>query len=277
MKKNSIFSREYEKKLRRKRFAILTIVLIFFTVLVYYIINFSKFNNYVKNVYYSHVNNEVLKHSADNSKLVENVVDSSEENESDILKEEIENLNENVNYYEVILEENLKVHIPYKKEKDTVEFDLTDIEKNNTEFKNYNFDISPSKNKILIDDIKNKNAYMLNDKFELFKLDPEFFYSNSAASRFYEKDVLEDYKNYLWYSTPRFLDDNTIVYVSNLPWFGKDEQYIWKTDVSNTSDIRHFMTSVAGGNIVFEELTEEGIKVIINNEIKLLTFSFVLK
>ena len=36
------------------------------------------------------------------------------------------------------------------------------------------------------------------------------------------------------------------------------------------------MTSVGGENIDFGELTEEGIKVNINNEMKLLTFSFVL-
>ena len=104
-----------------------------------------------------------------------------------------------------------------------------------------------------------------------------FFYSNSAKARFYKKDVMSNYENYVWYKNPKFMDDNTIVYVSNLPWFGKNEQYVWKTDVSNLNDLKYFMTSVAGQNIDFVELTEEGIKVNINNEIKLLTFSFVLK
>lgn len=46
--------------------------------------------------------------------------------------------------------------------------------------------------------------------------------------------------------------------------------------MSDTQDIKHFMTSIAGENIEFGELTEQGIKVNINNEMKLLTFSFVL-
>lgn len=279
MKKNSIFSREYEKKIRRKRFAILSIVLIFFTVLVYYIVNFSKFNNYVKNVYYSLVTKE--KHKFVDNKFNEEIEDnknSVEENKQDNAVENKvnENTGSNNTYYEVLLEGDIKLKIPYTLDKNVVQYVNVDLNDNNQFANNFRFDVSPKKDKILIEDIINQNIYILDSTFNLKKIDPEFFYSNSAASRFYKKDVLTKYENYFWYSSPRFIDDNTLIYISNLPWFGKNQQYIWKTDLSDIENISHSMTSVSGENITFEELTEEGIKVNINNEIKLLTFSFVL-
>ena len=279
MKKNSIFSREYEKKIRRKRFAILSIVLIFFTVLVCYIVNFSRVNNYVKNVYYSLVTKE--KHKFVDNKFNEEIEDnknSVEENKQDNAVENKvnENTGSNNTYYEVLLEGDIKLKIPYTLDKNVVQYVNVDLNDNNQFANNFRFDVSPKKDKILIEDIINQNIYILDSTFNLKKIDPEFFYSNSAASRFYKKDVLTKYENYFWYSSPRFIDDNTLIYISNLPWFGKNQQYIWKTDLSDIENISHSMTSVSGENITFEELTEEGIKVNINNEIKLLTFSFVL-
>lgn len=269
MKKSSIFSREYEKKIRRKRFTILTVVLVFFTGLVYYIINFYKFNDYVKNVYYSIVSrdknvDEVISEKNEDKNETVNL-ESTEQKE---IKEEL--------YYELLLEGNEKINVPYSIVDNLVVYDIKALEENKELEGKYRFDISPNKNKILVEDLVNKSTYMINSDLKSVKLDPEYYYSKTADTKFYKENVLNEYVNYLWYTTPRFLDNNTVIYVSNLPWFGKNEQYIWKTDVSNESEIKHSMTSIAGENIVFEELTEEGIKVNINNEIKLLTFSFVL-
>lgn len=279
MKRTSIFSREYEKKIRKKRFIILFIILIFSFVTVYYIINFSQFNNYVKNVYYSMVikgydqgNEENLENNLNDKYVDVNLV---EEDKNKIENEHNEIESENVNFdylkHEIELNDGEKLNILYKKESE-VEF----VESQNELSENYAVDISPSKSRILIKNLNTQDTYMVDKNFNLFKLDPEFFYSNSAGNRFYKSDILNTYENYSWYKDARFLTDNDIIYVSNLPWFGKNEEYIWKTDVKDVNNIRHFMTSVGGVNISFQELTEGGIKVNINNEMKLLTFSFVL-
>lgn len=277
MKRTSIFSREYERRLRIRRFLILFITIFFSVLLVYYIINFSKFNNYLKNVYYSMIigdegltdENGLNKNQLDENQKDTNTSDNYNENISEIIEEKsfIEHLK-----YEIDLSNDEKVNILYTKDNDRVEFleDQKELEKI------YTFDISPSKNKILIENIETQDTYIIDENLSSFKLDPEFFYSNSARSKFYKKDVMENYPDYAWYKNAKFLTDNSIVYVSNLPWFGKNEQYIWRTDIENLDDILHFMTSVSGQNITFGELTEEGIKVNINNEIKTLTLAFVL-
>ncbi len=278
MRKSSIFSREYEKRIRRRRFFILLIIVIFSIILVYYIVNFSKFNGYVKNIYHSMITkenklNDNLNNGKDSVESVTSNMNDENHNNTQNIDEIVDNeTNENNAYlkYEVELQNNDKLNVLYEGEE--VKFvGLGEFDSNK-----YKYDISPNKERILIENIINQDTYMLDNKFNLFKLDPEFFYSNSARTRFYKNDIVSSYENYAWYKDARFLDDNTIIYVSNLPWFGKDEEYIWRTDITNANDIRHFMTSVGGQNIGFGELTEGGIKVNINNEIKLLTFSFVL-
>lgn len=275
MKRTSIFSREYEKKIRKKRFTILFIVLIFSFSIVYYIINFSQFNNYVKNIYYSILirdydrdikNQENLNEESKDVSLIENNEIKNKHSDGEF---EIENLD--YLKHEVELTNGEKFNILYKKG-DKVEY--LDLQSELSE--SYIVDVSPNKSRILIENLNTQDVYMIDENFNLLKLDPEFFYSNSAGSRFYKNDILNTYGNYSWYKNARFLNDSTVIYVSNLPWFGKDEEYIWKTDVEDINDIKHFMTTVGGVNISFQELTEEGIKVNINNEIKLLTFSFVL-
>ena len=275
MKKASIFSREYERKIRRKRFAILFIILFFFLVLVYYIVNFSEFNNYVKNVYYSMITKENDENVDLNNKLNESVdligETKEQEHQENNNNESIDEVSLDYLKHEISLNNGEKINIFYE-EGNQIEYIASQDELP----KNYRFDISPSRSRILIEELNTQDTYMLDENSNLFKLDPEFFYSNSARTRFYKNDVVSSYENYSWYKNARFLNDNTIVYISNLPWFGKNEQYIWRTDIQDVNNITHFMTSVGGENIDFGELTEEGIKVNINNEMKLLTFSFVL-
>lgn len=281
MRKTSIFSREYEKKLRRKRFFIVSLVLIVLFLIVIYIINFSKINNYFKNAYYSLITREMssnkddLLKETDNNKVniskdLDNYVPSDLQDQNDQIKDVESNANELI--HKVMLNNDNEVNIVYINNHDVFEF--IGIAPDNVE--RYSFDISLNKDKIILEDNITQDTYMLDKDFNLFKLDPEFFYSNSAGSRFYKNDIMNRYEGYNWYKDAKFLDDNTIIYISNLPWFGSGDQYIWKTDISDTNNIRHFMTSIGGQNIELGELTQEGVRVNINNEMKLLTFSFVL-
>lgn len=269
MRRTNIFSREYERKIRKKRFFMITIILIILIMFVVYIVNFSNVNNYIKDRYYSLISKEIAS---------VNEMQSDNYNVNDVDKEIHTPLEENIYdsesdklIHNVVLGDD-EINIIYRKDENNFQYlgleDSLDSK--------YSFNISPNNRRILIENNINQDTYMIDDLFNVFKLDPEFFYSNSARSRFYKENVMDTYEGYAWYKDARFLDDNNIVYISNLPWFGKNEEYIWRTDVSDTQDIKHFMTSIAGENIEFGELTEQGIKVNINNEMKLLTFSFVL-
>lgn len=277
MKKNNIFSREYERKIRRRRFIILFITLVILIISVFYIINFSKINNYLRDKYYFIISREIANYDP---------VQDKQDVDSIIEEELTPSINDvNISNDDVLVENIESESLVHKVNLNNVEIDVFyKVESNGIEYlgisenllSEYSFDISPNKKRILTENNHSQDTYMLDDSFNVFKLDPEFFYSKSANNRFYKSDIIGMYEGYSWYKDAKFLDDNTIIYISNLPWFGKNEEYIWRTDISDVNNISHFMTSVGGQNIDLGELTEQGIKVNINNEMKLLTFSFVL-
>lgn len=262
---------------------VLLLLLVFSLLIVIYVINFSKINTYLKNTYYSFITKEISNTKDDSlidaKHMESDEVDLSQNFEGQQPSIPLNNNDKGTNeegidelVHKVILNDDNEVSVYYIRDQDSVRFIGISPENGNQ----YSFSISPSKDKILLEDNVTQDAYMVDASFNLFKLDPEFFYSNSARIRFYKSDIIARYQGYKWYKDARFLDDNTIIYVSNLPWFGGSDEYIWKTDLSDINNIKHFMTSIGGQNIELGELTEEGVRVIINNEMKLLTFSFVL-
>ena len=184
MKKASIFSREYERKIRRKRFAILFIILFFFLVLVYYIVNFSEFNNYVKNVYYSMITKENDENVDLNNKLNESVdligETKEQEHQENNNNESIDEVSLDYLKHEISLNNGEKINIFYE-EGNQIEYIASQDELP----KNYRFDISPSRSRILIEELNTQDTYMLDENLNLFKLDPEFFYSYTYFFIFY--------------------------------------------------------------------------------------------
>lgn len=278
MKKNSIFSREYEKKIRRKRFVLVLFMLLISLLFVYYVINFKNINQFVRSKYIDLIYKEEveLNNSIDENKKNNDIVNNNETEEKlSEVSEVIIQDDVSLDYNEVSLffGEQQEIKVLYDRNEDNLEF----IGISKVSPQNFKFNISPSKDKILVYDELSEDTYLLDKSLQPYKLDSEYFYSNSARTRFYKEDIRSRYENYPWYKDPTFLDDNTIIYITNLPWFGSNENYIWKTDITDVNNISHVMLGLSGQNINFAELTDEGIKVNINNEIKLLTFSFVLK
>ena len=171
MKKISIFSREYEKRIRRKRFAILLMVIIFFASLVGYIVNFSQVNDYVKDFYYSMVTKQVLKDEQDtslnakeNNKLTQDTNDENDKNQNQFAVVDNLDLGPVHSNKEVKLSDNEILNVVYYKNGDEVEFQGIDesfVDK-------YKVDISPNKKLILIDDFNNQNTYLVDSNFNVF-------------------------------------------------------------------------------------------------------------
>ena len=60
MRRTNIFSMEYERRIRKKRFFILIIILTILVMVVLYMVNFSEVNNYVRDRYYSIISKEIV-------------------------------------------------------------------------------------------------------------------------------------------------------------------------------------------------------------------------
>jgi hypothetical protein len=52
-------------------------------------------------------------------------------------------------------------------------------------------------------------------------------YVSSSGTVISKDNQLSSNPNYIWCSSPKFIDDDNIAYISQLPWLNKSSKYIW--------------------------------------------------
>lgn len=250
MAKPSIFSRDYEKKMkRRKRRIILTIVLILVVgigVLLKFKLDDIDFSN-LKNKIQAWVDSDKPKEEIEEKKEDNIVVE--EEKKEDIIEEE--------KYIDFNLENNGILKAEYIEENNLKEF--TKIEPSSN-INNLEYDISPMKDKIIIKD-KNQNLYLC-DLDGNVKNITKTSYTSGAGDVFLKDDILARDANYIWHSQIKFIDNSNIVYVSSLPYFGASavSRYLWIYNVDNSTE--NCLWNYTGAEIVFGNIVmDKGLEV----------------
>lgn len=99
---------------------------------------------------------------------------------------------------------------------------------------NIYYDINPNKNIILtIDEKQNMKIFNIDKKESVVNKDK---YVAPTGEAFLKENVLATYKDYIWNGNAKFVDDTTIAYVSNMPYFGYGlNQYIWILNLNDNS------------------------------------------
>ena len=76
-------------------------------------------------------------------------------------------------------------------------------------------------------------------------------------------NYLKSHKTYIWSITPKFIDEDNIVYVSELPWINeKAVQYIWKVNLKTNTHVQ--VKPASGKSITFKKITSKGLETIID-------------
>ena len=131
----------------------------------------------------------------------------------------------------------------------------------------YTFSLSPSQQQMIVMD-PNQNLYLLNVEGSLKDVTKKEYISTSKQT-FPKDEMLSAYEGYIWNSIPSFIDENTIIYVSQLPYFGESatHKYIWIKDLINNTDKTLWKTK--GMDIqIGEVVPDKGITVTIDGNIK---------
>ena len=86
----------------------------------------------------------------------------------------------------------------------------------------------------------------------------------STKGDIYPKDqLLNTHKDYIWSITPKFIDEDNIVYVSELPWINeKAVKYIWEVNLKTNTHTQ--VRPASGNNITFKKITSKGLETIID-------------
>lgn len=105
----------------------------------------------------------------------------------------------------------------------------------------------------------------------------DFKYVSSTGNEFPKEEILKAKPNYVWCSSPRFLDDDYVAYISQVPWFGRNTRYVW---VVNSKDLNvkdrnnhTLLESLAGENLKFGNISDRGLEVYTDTGIRYINIS----
>lgn len=237
MAKTSIFSQKYDKKRRRKKvFKQLALVILLLIVL------FLIFRNPILD--------KVNKVRQDITE--ENIATESPKNEEESYPPETQ-------VETPIIEEKITKIYKLTPEKE-ISLDLEN-EGENLVFKapelkvNYELDRSPSKSQMVILDTQTQELYLIKVDGQVTNITYRIYKNNKGYTESKES-ILKRRDNFVWAEQPRFLDEDTVVYMSQLPWFD-ERRFLYIVELDPLSH-KNFQ-SVFGTDLILKNLDALGL------------------
>ncbi|WP_291635394.1 hypothetical protein [Clostridium sp.] len=280
MSKPSIFSKHYEKEVKKRRKKIFLLIILPIIGLIIFL--FTDFNAlFDKGISMKEgINNILVNKSKENTKVEEDKAGEVQKKQEEIVKSQTDTEKSQ----EVQEDTTLKVKDALKNEiflvslsdgqKVSVEYNVNGTEKKITgvkDAKNISYDISPSKKSIVIQSTMNQDILY----FDINKTSKDITKKQHTSSRgdvILKDSQLKNNPNYIWSITPKFIDEDNIVYVSELPWMNsKAVQYIWKMNLKNNDQTQ--VKSASGKKVIFKNITSKGLETIIDGNVVYITTS----
>jgi len=246
--KPSIFSKDYEQRMKKRKNKI-----IFASILVLVGIVIVIFNSEIKNLDFTNVKDKM-----------QAWVDSDKEKEEVIEPEEIEEREQPIipekKYIDITISEGIIAKAEYIEEQGKKKFvSIEPIE-------GISFNISPLKEQIVFID-KAQNLKIVSTEGVIRDLTKKVYVSQTGIS--FQKDViLKNTPTYIWHSQGKFIDDTKIVYVSEVPFFGTQgqRQFVWIYDLATGID--NPLWSLEGNQIVVGDIiVDKGITITLNGTV----------
>jgi hypothetical protein len=272
----SIFSREYNRKMRarRIRITVLSFILILVASTIILRNDLKAWVNekinvkaVVKNNVIGLVTNKVKNVLTEHKTLEEknqgkgvedkDKATNKEQNNEKNLASENSILEEK--YYEIKLNSGKAVKLIYEEVGRDKQF------KNAAGEGRIYFNISPSGKKIIILDEENQDMFFVDDAGTSADITRKQYVSTNGEEIYNKDEQLTKTAEYIWHKTPKFINEDNVVYISNLPWFNKKEdKFLWKIDLSTYEHTN--ILRAGASSINFDKFTEQGLSVNIDGK-----------
>lgn len=264
MSKPSMFSKNYNKEIKKRRRKIALLIIMPIIGLTIFLITNSNvlINKGINNILLNKPKDKEISRVEVEKKPQVVKPESNSENPKvegtlkapDALKSEV---------FSVSLSDDQKI---------TIECSVSGTEKNIkgvTDDKNISYDISPSKKSIVIQS-KNNQDLLYVDVNKISKDITKKVYESTKGKVFSKEELLKTKKNYVWSIMPKFIDEDNIAYVSELPWINQDAvQHIWKVNLKSNVHIQ--VKEAFGKNITFEKITSKGLDTLVDGKVMYVT------
>ena len=258
MRDISIFSSKYQKKQKRKK-----IIKRVFLVIIFLIVLFFVFKNPILDKV-NKVKSDINKENQNKQEVI--VPETSTEEDLEITPEtEVEEEEILYNTFKTSFDEEIKVI--YKEENGEKFYDEI------LEGSSIEWDISPLKKAVVILEKDTQDLFYMdidgNIKDITYKI-----YRSSKGYKESKESILNRLENFNWSRNPKFLNEETVVYLSSLPWFDQ-RQFLYVVELE---PLNHYnFQNVKGIDINLLELTDDGLKYEADGKKYFLTENFKIK
>jgi len=231
LSKPSIFSKEYEKKMKRRKRNTIAILILIIAVISAVVIKFIyvpiDFGNIRQNIQ--------AWIDSDTATIPQETVQNTEQNSSEEENSTPETIGEvkqpEEQFIDITLKNGNSVKAVYIEENGQKVFkELKGADDGIT------YDISPAKTQMLICDTDLQiTLYNIDGSSKVISKDK---YVSKNGGVFTKEATLASQPQYLWNANPKFLNEESIIFVTNRPYFGTAavKQYVWISNYNTGTD-----------------------------------------
>ncbi|WMJ79481.1 hypothetical protein RBU49_11330 [Clostridium sp. MB40-C1] len=273
MAKPSIFSKDYHKKMRRRKKAKkIGVILVVLIIISWVSFSIGNSNNMLRTAV-NKITNKVHKlNKKEAPKQEQQKKNSSEEKRKDETK------NINTKKQEQKKQLDLKQQIESIKlsngEEVKLTYDLVNNKRQYVDFspKTIQYSISSSKKYLVFIDRVNQSMILVDENGNKKDIANKEYIS-TKGQKFSKDVILKDNPQYIWNASPKILDDNTIIYLSQLPWFNrKEDKFIWRYNLNEGSHqyrLNEWGGEVRGKSIEYGKILQEGLEVMVDGKTRM--------
>lgn len=254
MSKPSIFSKDYQKKMkiRRKKIAVLVLVILVLAL---------TFSLYSKTSFSGIISKINLGKNVKHLKINE-IKPQTKTNEIATSKQES---------YEVVLSSGSKIKAVYDINGNVKKFKCIEPVSSETIYS-----INISGNKMIVFDSNKQSILLIDINGKISDITRKDYVSTDGTFSITKDIKLQQEPQYIWCSSPIFIDEESIVYISQLPWFGRTEKYVWMYNITKSTYLTMKDSNgndLSGNNIKFNEMSSQGLSITVDNKNYILSSS----
>lgn len=260
MGKPSIFSRDYKETMKRRRRRVLAILLVLIFCGGIFLLK-GNISNFISNKF------SALLHKS-NKNTTSAVKDQKDKAATNATNNSSAVSNPAEKGIDITLSDGTKIKAVYENKDGVNKFKyVTPVEAPII------YSINPSGDSIIILENATQKLFYAAIDGKVININDTKYVSTSGTV-FPKEEVLKQKPDFVWCSSPKFIDDSYVAYISQVPWFGRTAKYVWVFNVKdrNISDRNDHMLfeSLGGENIKLGNITDKGLEVITDNAVKYL-------
>ncbi len=252
MAKPSIFSSKYQKKMRRRKKKITIGIIIIIIVSVIAIVlaknNFSGVGKTLGNI----MKSSSTKTTKQQSKSKTAVKKDKVVKKNNAVTKKVDTGN-----FVVTMPSGKQVKIIY--DNTTTAKVIKSVDNNDSDL---DYNINPSSSAVVLFQKSTQDVMLANSDGTSSNITNSSYVSGSGQT-FDKNTILKSTPTYIWVQSPKFIDDSNIAYISQLPWFDKNDKYIWKYNVQGKTNIN---TNITGLNVQINNITANGLEIVTDDK-----------